>query len=303
MMNEMEVKGIKKVRCELNPLSDLVAKKVLTNPDIVAQFIHDVLGIQVDQVDILDVTDIRLTLPRAYCTSLDIFVECNHKFRVIIEIQSTKQRGFLKRLLYYLSSRVTEMLDQVKQSGVNTHEAYGFIKPVYVIALLKDGLFEQEIAQAEGWELISNQTLSEVTFGNQDHQLPFYRMGFINLAAFDSQSGIPWQQRRWMEYFLNQPFSQTLTGEDLVIEKADSYLKEAEWTREELHMIEKVQYIELEDFVRDYFLEGRQEGERIGQMRMAVQLMKSQGWSLEKVATALGLKAERIQAYINEQTV
>ena len=302
-MYEMEVKGIKKVRCELNPLSDLVAKKVLTNPDIVAQFIHDVLGIQVDQVDILDVTDIRLTLPRAYCTSLDIFVECNHKFRVIIEIQSTKQRGFLKRLLYYLSSRVTEMLDQVKQSGVNTHEAYGFIKPVYVIALLKDGLFEQEIAQAEGWELISNQTLSEVTFGGQEHQLPFYRMAFINLAAFDSQSGIPWQQRRWMEYFLNQPYSQTLTGEDLVIEKADSHLKEEEWTQEELHMIEKVQYIDFEDFVRDYFLEGRQEGERIGQMRMAVQLMKSQGWSLEKVATALGLKAERIQAYINEQTV
>ncbi|MBI1922723.1 PD-(D/E)XK nuclease family transposase [Candidatus Poribacteria bacterium] len=105
---------------------DTAFKKAFSQPAIFCQFVHDVLGIdlQIEKV----YRGYKYLKPVGQVDiEYDLFAE-DEKARIVVEIQHIKERDFFDRFLYY---HLISMVEQVKSS-----RNYRFERTVYTVVVL-----------------------------------------------------------------------------------------------------------------------------------------------------------------------
>ncbi|MEG3270323.1 PD-(D/E)XK nuclease family transposase [Streptococcus suis] len=159
-----------KFRHSINPMIDIVAKKIFNDHEITIDFIETFLGFRPKSVQILNGTlaDLKKEREGYFSTTVDVLARVDDGTQVIIEIQVVHQNGFLKRLWTYACQHLVKDLPNVRDKVKRTHDMYDKISPVYSIALVATQYFDDKqpihsfVLTAE-----ENGQVLEIPFGEQ----------------------------------------------------------------------------------------------------------------------------------------
>ncbi|MGQ7355495.1 PD-(D/E)XK nuclease family transposase [Streptococcus suis] len=133
-----------KRRHKINPLADIVAKKIFSDHEITIDFIETFLGFRPQSVEILNgtIADLKRERKGFFSTTVDILALMEDQTQVIIEIQVAYQKNFIKRLWTYSCQHLVKDLPNVRKKVYKTHDMYEKIMPVYSIALVASRYFD-----------------------------------------------------------------------------------------------------------------------------------------------------------------
>ncbi|NQN53660.1 Rpn family recombination-promoting nuclease/putative transposase [Streptococcus suis] len=269
-------------RHSINPMIDIVAKKIFNDHEITIDFIHTFLGFRPKSVQILNgtIADLKKEREGYFSTTVDVLARLDDETQVIIEIQVVHQHGFLKRLWTYSCQHLVKDLPNVRDKVELTHVMYDKISPIYAIALVATQYFDDKypihsfVLTAE-----ENGQVLEIPFGEQGEMKKPFEMVIIELNKL-SEGNIGTNQRLWMEFFANREFSQQQTE---AISRAEHLLDRNTWTEEERKMIDQLAYSAANHFgeLETSFIlgrkrgqeEGRAEGLLDGQLKIARQML------------------------------
>ncbi|HFU3984446.1 TPA: Rpn family recombination-promoting nuclease/putative transposase [Streptococcus suis] len=289
-----------KFRHSINPMIDIVAKKIFNDHEITIDFIHTFLGFRPKSVQILNgtIADLKKEREGYFSTTVDVLARLDDDTQVIIEIQVVHQHGFLKRLWTYSCQHLVKDLPNVRDKVKRTHDMYDKISPIYAIALVATQYFEDKypihsfVLTAE-----ENGQVLEIPFGEQGEMKKPFEMVIIELNKL-SEGNLGKNQRLWMEFFANREFSQQQTE---AISRAEHLLDRNTWTEEERKMIDQLAYSAANHFgeLETSFIlgrkrgqeEGRAEGLLDGQLKIARQMLL-EGFALETIVRLTGLSEE-----------
>ncbi|RRN48521.1 Rpn family recombination-promoting nuclease/putative transposase [Streptococcus suis] len=310
-----------KFRHSINPMIDIVAKKIFNDHEITIDFIETFLGFRPKSVQILNgtIADLKKEREGYFSTTVDILARLDDGTQVIIEIQVVHQHSFIKRLWTYSCQHLVKDLPNVRDKVKRTHDMYDKISPVYSIALVATQYFDDKhpihsfVLTAE-----ENGQVLEIPFGEQGEMKKPFEMVIIELNKL-SEGKLAKNQRLWMEFFANREFSQQQTD---AISRAEHLLDRNTWTEEERKMIDQLAYSaanhfgELEtSFIlgrrrgqeegrlegrEEGRLEGRAEGRLEGQLKIARQMLV-EGFADEMIARLTGLSQEDLDGLKGER--
>ncbi|HEM5079922.1 TPA: PD-(D/E)XK nuclease family transposase, partial [Streptococcus suis] len=254
-----------KFRHSINPMIDIVAKKIFNDHEITIDFIETFLGFRPKSVQILNGTlaDLKKEREGYFSTTVDVLARVDDGTQVIIEIQVVHQNGFLKRLWTYACQHLVKDLPNVRDKVKRTHDMYDKISPVYSIALVATQYFDDKhpihsfVLTAE-----ENGQVLEIPFGEQGEMKKPFEMVIIELNKL-SEGKLAKNQRLWMEFFANREFSQQQTD---AISRAEHLLDRNTWTEEERKMIDQLAYSAANHFgeLETSFILGRKRGQEEG---------------------------------------
>ncbi|HEL1837869.1 TPA: Rpn family recombination-promoting nuclease/putative transposase [Streptococcus suis] len=310
-----------KFRHSINPMIDIVAKKIFNDHEITIDFIETFLGFRPKSVQILNgtIADLKKEREGYFSTTVDVLARLDDGTQVIIEIQVVHQNGFLKRLWTYACQHLVKDLPNVRDKVKRTHDMYDKISPVYSIALVATQYFDDKqpihsfVLTAE-----ENGQVLEIPFGEQGEMKKPFEMVIIELNKL-SEGKLATNQRLWMEFFANREFSQQQTD---AISRAEHLLDRNTWTEEERKMIDQLAYSAANHFgeLETSFilgrrrgqeegrlegraegrLEGRAEGRLEGQLKIARQMLV-EGFADEMIARLTGLSQEDLDGLKGER--
>ncbi|HFI0026891.1 TPA: Rpn family recombination-promoting nuclease/putative transposase, partial [Streptococcus suis] len=260
-------------RHSINPMIDIVAKKIFNDHEITIDFIHTFLGFRPKSVQILNgtIADLKKEREGYFSTTVDVLARLDDDTQVIIEIQVVHQHGFLKRLWTYSCQHLVKDLPNIRDKVELTHDMYDKISPIYAIALVATQYFDDKypihsfVLTAE-----ENVQVLEIPFGEQGEMKKPFEMVIIELNKL-SEGNIGTNQRLWMEFFANREFSQQQTE---AISRAEHLLDRNTWTEEERKMIDQLAYSAANHFgeLETYFAAGIQKGRVEGRLEIAQQM-------------------------------
>ncbi|HFI0978604.1 TPA: Rpn family recombination-promoting nuclease/putative transposase, partial [Streptococcus suis] len=252
-------------RHSINPMIDIVAKKIFNDHEITIDFIHTFLGFRPKSVQILNgtIADLKKEREGYFSTTVDVLARLDDDTQVIIEIQVVHQHGFLKRLWTYSCQHLVKDLPNVRDKVELTHDMYDKISPIYAIALVATQYFDDKypihsfVLTAE-----ENGQVLEIPFGEQGEMKKPFEMVIIELNKL-SEGNIGTNQRLWMEFFANREFSQQQTE---AISRAEHLLDRNTWTEEERKLIDQLAYSAANHFgeLETSFILGRKRGQEEG---------------------------------------
>ncbi|HEL1703017.1 TPA: Rpn family recombination-promoting nuclease/putative transposase [Streptococcus suis] len=254
-----------KFRHSINPMIDIVAKKIFNDHEITIDFIETFLGFRPKSVQILNGTlaDLKKEREGYFSTTVDVLARLDDGTQVIIEIQVVHQHSFIKRLWTYACQHLVKDLPNVRDKVKRTHDMYDKISPVYSIALVATQYFDDKhpihsfVLTAE-----ENGQVLEIPFGEQGEMKKPFEMVIIELNKL-SEGKLATNQRLWMEFFANREFSQQQTD---AISRAEHLLDRNTWTEEERKMIDQLAYSAANHFgeLETSFILGRRRGQEEG---------------------------------------
>ncbi|NQI36820.1 Rpn family recombination-promoting nuclease/putative transposase [Streptococcus suis] len=254
-----------KFRHSINPMIDIVAKKIFNDHEITIDFIETFLGFRPKSVQILNGTlaDLKKEREGYFSTTVDVLARLDDGTQVIIEIQVVHQHSFIKRLWTYSCQHLVKDLPNVRDKVKRTHDMYDKISPVYSIALVATQYFDDKhpihsfVLTAE-----ENGQVLEIPFGEQGEMKKPFEMVIIELNKL-SEGKLAKNQRLWMEFFANREFSQQQTD---AISRAEHLLDRNTWTEEERKMIDQLAYSAANHFgeLETSFILGRKRGQEEG---------------------------------------
>ena len=170
------------------PMMDLMAKKIFSNTTITSQFIRDIFDLPVENVKILESTQIHeFYLDEfSYSTHIDVLAELDDHTQIIIEIQLALQIDFIKRLCLYLCEQVSKNMNMHKQDGTQTYHLAKEMIPVYAIAITQERYFEDE-RMYHSFSLRDDESYEElkVHFKGIKEKRNLIRMAFLELDKYD----------------------------------------------------------------------------------------------------------------------
>ncbi|HEL1996519.1 TPA: Rpn family recombination-promoting nuclease/putative transposase [Streptococcus suis] len=301
-----------KFRHSINPMIDIVAKKIFNDHEITIDFIETFLGFRPKSVQILNGTlaDLKKEREGYFSTTVDVLARLDDGTQVIIEIQVVHQHSFIKRLWTYSCQHLVKDLPNVRDKVKRTHDMYDKISPVYSIALVATQYFDDKhpihsfVLTAE-----ENGQVLEIPFGEQGEMKKPFEMVIIELNKL-SEGKLATNQRLWMEFFANREFSQQQTD---AISRAEHLLDRNTWTEEERKMIDQLAYSAANHFgeletsfilgrkrgqeegmaqgLQKGIQKGRAEGMLDGQLKVARQMLV-EGFADEMIARLTGLSQE-----------
>ena len=301
---------------DARPMMVLMAKKVISNTEITAQFIRDILELPVQTVTILDGIQIHeqqfedfLT----YMTSIDVLAGLQDGTQVIIEIQVAFQIDFIKRLWLYLCEQVSKNLDVYKKDGVQTHRLAEEILPVYTIAITQKRFFDDE-RMIHSFSLRDDTTSEElkVHFKGIDEKRNLVRMVFLELEKYHNTDLQHYRKVRWIEFFGNKPYTQ---NPETILETADMIMNRMNWTKEERRMYDDrtrkldgyyahLEYVAEEkqlakmEGIEEGIEKGRIEGRAEGAITTIVALIKDGILTIESGAKRLNMSESELTTYM-----
>ncbi|HEL2474733.1 TPA: Rpn family recombination-promoting nuclease/putative transposase [Streptococcus suis] len=256
-----------KFRHSINPMIDIVAKKIFNDHEITIDFIETFLGFRPKSVQILNgtIADLKKEREGYFSTTVDILARLDDGTQVIIEIQVVHQHSFIKRLWTYSCQHLVKDLPNVRDKVKRTHDMYDKISPVYSIALVATQYFDDKqpihsfVLTAE-----ENGQVLEIPFGEQGEMKKPFEMVIIELNKL-SEGKLAKNQRLWMEFFANREFSQQQTD---AISRAEHLLDRNTWTEEERKMIDQLAYSAANHFgeLETSFILGRRRGQEEGRL-------------------------------------
>ncbi|HFR3815853.1 TPA: Rpn family recombination-promoting nuclease/putative transposase [Streptococcus suis] len=309
-----------KFRHSINPMIDIVAKKIFNDHEITIDFIKTFLGFRPKSVQILNGTlaDLKKEREGYFSTTVDVLARLDDGTQVIIEIQVVHQHSFIKRLWTYSCQHLVKDLPNVRDKVKRTHDMYDKISPVYSIALVATQYFDDKqpihsfVLTAE-----ENGQVLEIPFGEQGEMKKPFEMVIIELNKL-SEGKLATNQRLWMEFFANREFSQQQTD---AISRAEHLLDRNTWTEEERKMIDQLAYSAANHFgeletsfilgrkrgqeegmaqgLQKGIQKGRAEGMLDGQLKVARQMLV-EGFADEMIARLTGLSQEDLDGLKGE---
>ena len=218
------------------PMMDLMAKKIFSNTTITSQFIRDIFDLPVENVKILESTQIHeFYLDEfSYSTHIDVLAELDDHTQIIIEIQLALQIDFIKRLCLYLCEQVSKNMNMHKQDGTQTYHLAKEMIPVYAIAITQERYFEDE-RMYHSFSLRDDESYEElkVHFKGIKEKRNLIRMAFLELDKYDPTKIKHYKKVRWIEFFGNKPYTQ---NPETILETADTIMNRTNWTKGEQEM-------------------------------------------------------------------
>lgn len=223
----------------ISPTMDFAAKKVFHLQEFTAQFIRDILSLDVASVEILEGSQIHLKEfqeDNPFATAVDVRAKLSDGTEVIIEIQVQKQRHFIKRFHYYIANQVVENARSHRKQG-HTHHMYEQLMPVYGIAILEKTVLSDFSWPVNIFEWRHDKTHDILPETNGDgKEQALGKLAFIELDKYNKSIEIRDEWRQWLEYFANDTFSKTPAD---IIEVADHMLDSSRLTKEERAMLDQ----------------------------------------------------------------
>lgn len=285
------------------PMMDLMAKKIFSNTKITAQFIRDIFDLPVEQVKILESTQIHeFYLDEfPFSTHIDVLAELDDHTQIIIEIQVALQIDFIKRLCLYLCEQVSKNMNMHKKDGTQTYHLAKEMIPVYAIAITQERYFEDD-RMYHSFSLRDDEFYEElkVYFKGIKEKRNLIRMAFLELDKYDPTKIKHYRKVRWIEFFGNKPYTQ---NPEAILETADMIMNRTGWTEEERTMYDdrtrKLDgyYAHLEYVAEEKEL-ARMEGISEGAITTIVSLIKDGILTVESGAKRLNMSESELAAYL-----
>ena len=286
------------------PMMDLMAKKIFSNTKITAQFIRDIFDLPVEQVKILESTQIHeFYLDEfPFSTHIDVLAELDDHTQIIIEIQVALQIDFIKRLCLYLCEQVSKNMNMHKKDGTQTYHLAKEMIPVYAIAITQERYFEDD-RMYHSFSLRDDEFYEElkVYFKGIKEKRNLIRMAFLELDKYDPTKIKHYRKVRWIEFFGNKPYTQ---NPEAILETADMIMNRTSWTEEERTMYDdrtrKLDgyYAHLEYVAEEKEL-ARMEGISEGAITTIVSLIKDGILTVESGAKRLNMSESELAAYLS----
>ena len=286
------------------PMMDLMAKKIFSNTKITAQFIRDIFDLPVEQVKILESTQIHeFYLDEfPFSTHIDVLAELDDHTQIIIEIQVALQIDFIKRLCLYLCEQVSKNMNTHKKDGTQTYHLAKEMIPVYAIAITQERYFEDD-RMYHSFSLRDDEFYEElkVYFKGIKEKRNLIRMAFLELDKYDPTKIKHYRKVRWIEFFGNKPYTQ---NPEAILETADMIMNRTGWTEEERTMYDdrtrKLDgyYAHLEYVAEEKEL-ARMEGISEGAITTIVSLIKDGILTVESGAKRLNMSESELAAYLS----
>ena len=286
------------------PMMDLMAKKIFSNTKITAQFIRDIFDLPVEQVKILESTQIHeFYLDEfPFSTHIDVLAELDDHTQIIIEIQVALQIDFIKRLCLYLCEQVSKNMNMHKKDGTQTYHLAKEMIPVYAIAITQERYFEDD-RMYHSFSLRDDEFYEElkVYFKGIKEKRNLIRMAFLELDKYDPTKIKHYRKVRWIEFFGNKPYTQ---NPEAILETADMIMNRTGWTEEERTMYDdrtrKLDgyYAHLEYVAEEKEL-ARVEGISEGAITTIVSLIKDGILTVESGAKRLNMSESELAAYLS----
>ncbi len=286
------------------PMMDLMAKKIFSNTKITAQFIRDIFDLPVEQVKILESTQIHeFYLDEfPFSTHIDVLAELDDHTQIIIEIQVALQIDFIKRLCLYLCEQVSKNMNMHKKDGTQTYHLAKEMIPVYAIAITQERYFEDD-RMYHSFSLRDDEFYEElkVYFKGIKEKRNLIRMAFLELDKYDPTKIKHYRKVRWIEFFGNKPYTQ---NPEAILETADMIMNRTGWTEEERTMYDdrtrKLDgyYAHLEYVAEEKEL-ARMEGISEGAITTIVSLIKDGILTVESGAKRLNMSESELAAYLS----
>ena len=286
------------------PMMDLMAKKIFSNTKITAQFIRDIFDLPVEQVKILESTQIHeFYLDEfPFSTHIDVLAELDDHTQIIIEIQVALQIDFIKRLCLYLCEQVSKNMNMHKKDGTQTYHLAKEMIPVYAIAITQERYFEDD-RMYHSFSLRDDEFYEElkVYFKGIKEKRNLICMAFLELDKYDPTKIKHYRKVRWIEFFGNKPYTQ---NPEAILETADMIMNRTGWTEEERTMYDdrtrKLDgyYAHLEYVAEEKEL-ARMEGISEGAITTIVSLIKDGILTVESGAKRLNISESELAAYLS----
>ena len=286
------------------PMMDLMAKKIFSNTKITAQFIRDIFDLPVEQVKILESTQIHeFYLDEfPFSTHIDVLAELDDHTQIIIEIQVALQIDFIKHLCLYLCEQVSKNMNMHKKDGTQTYHLAKEMIPVYAIAITQERYFEDD-RMYHSFSLRDDESYEElkVYFKGIKEKRNLMRMAFLELDKYDPTKIKHYRKVRWIEFFGNKPYTQ---NPEAILETADMIMNRTGWTEEERTMYDdrtrKLDgyYAHLEYVAEEKEL-ARMEGISEGAITTIVSLIKDGILTVESGAKRLNMSESELAAYLS----
>jgi predicted transposase/invertase (TIGR01784 family) len=276
----------------LAPLNNsVVFKKLFTDPEIVAAFVEDLIGVKLELQANNIVLEKKFSPPiGAIDIALDIFID-DPKHRLIIEIQKVRYDYHFDRFLHYHQAAIVEL--------AKSHKAYKLDRTVHTIVWLTRKVREQAYQHS----LITT-SLSSVTERGEELHLYPHKLYFLNPYYLNDQTPaglVDWFQLV-VESIVN-PNTPQINRHNKFIEKAAQVIAEDGLTPQEMVvLLEETGYEEnLRLHREEGRLTGRQEGQEEGRLtgRQEGQIeiartMHRKGFDIALIAEVTGLSIEEL---------
>ncbi len=270
---------------------------------------------QITELEIVDPYNIP-KLKGMKDTYVDVKAELTDKTTVIIEMQVINHDGFEKRILYNAAKNYSIQLDK--------GEHYELLKPVIALTIVNFGMFEDSSDLISSFKLINKETF---TTYSDDIELIF-----IELKKFTkTQAQCDGIQDDWL-FFLKNAGDLSMIPTDLppLVQSAYEVSNEAGLTKEELELQhKKKEWISIQisamslaenkgkaeglvEGKAEGLVEGKAEGITEGIVKgkveglelVAMNLLRADEMSSEKIAQMTGLSVEQVialKAKLDEQ--
>jgi len=254
----------------ISAISDLGFKKVLAseeNKDVLAGLIKDFFGVKVNAEEIVIEKPYSIAVCKEYIEKGEIATlrqtlkDVSASFRAadfVSELQVSKVQFFDERALYYPFERFCQnysRIDEMRTSSDGKAMRYSSLRPVYALNIMGYRHFEDDIA-LRIFELYDPKR-------RKRYKKNLLRIGFFELSKSKIETA---NQKHWRDYFT--------TGEagadaPAYIKKAGQIINCINLSEEERNMLSALEKYEADQIAeREYiYLEGRSEGEKIGEKR------------------------------------
>lgn len=294
----------------VSPTLDLMAKKILHQPDFTASFIQDILGLDVASVEILEGTQIHskdYLEDSPFMTAVDVRAKLQDGTEVIIEIQVQKQEHFVNRFYYYILKQLVDNVTGSRQKG-KTHLMYQEMKPVYGIAVLEKSILSEE-APINIYEMVNHKSQKILPLKTKDgNDRSLLKLAFVELDKYNEDIRITDEWRQWLEFFGNRQFTKKPNKAIVAVEPL---LDSSKWTKEEKAMIdERIRIQEnydmsietaVKDGIKQGFAQGIQQGVDQGidqERRQLAMAMVAKGLSKELICDIMGIGEQELEVLV-----
>ena len=199
-------------------MTNVLAQKVFSNPEITAQFISDILELPVHEVKLLNPFEV-LDDNR---TSITTLAQLASGSEMLVEIQTVEEVDLNESYNLYLSNYFTKNKELFEAKELNPVFFVREVLPFYTIYITQKHCFDDE-KMFHSFSLLSdssNESL-KVDFKGFDEPQNLVEMKFLELDKYYKEYTQSYSKVRWIELFGNHPFTQEL----------DSILQQAEQIR------------------------------------------------------------------------
>jgi predicted transposase/invertase (TIGR01784 family) len=277
------------------PTNNLLFLKCFSSPQstgVLAGFINDVLGIEVDDIRIENPYDVAWVRERLGYTTVDVLARLPDGRLITIEMQCHPQKSFDRRAAHYLSSRYVASYgdERLIPEGYRGLDAkYASLHPVCGINVCDFALFKKNGDPLRIFKLYD-------TTYNEEYAGGLLTIVFLQLV----KRPLAGQEKLkpWLEFFKGLPLSGDVPD---YIARAQEMTEYANLSEEERRMID---YAEMsrEDMKGQLWYaheEGEQRGIALGEQRI-IQQMHANGLDVPSIAKATGYGERQVAAMLGE---